>query len=272
MNYKPVLLLFSHLIYASCSVAQTTGSFGKTPVWADEFNYPGTPDSTKWGYDTGGHGWGNNELQNYTRSPENVRVEKGMLIIEARQEPSGNRDFSSARLISKGKGDFLYGKIVVRAKLPSGRGTWPAIWMLASQNTFGTRLWPDNGEIDIMEHVGHDQNGVHGNIHTKAFNHVLKTNKGNRITVEAASTRFHDYYLEWTPEKIVVGVDNQSYFTFEKLPDYTWEQWPFDKPFHLLLNIAVGGNWGGQKGVDASIFPQQMEVDFIRVYPWIPSR
>lgn len=243
--------------------------FAPTPSWQDEFNTPGKPDPAKWSYDLGDHGWGNNELENYTEKIENAKVENGNLVITAIKEPSGKQQYSSARLVSKGKADFTYGKFEIRAKLPKGRGTWPAIWMLASGNSYGNKGWPDNGEIDIMEHVGFDQDRLHGNIHTKAFNHAIKTNKGNNLIVKGLSEDFHVYTCEWTPETVKILVDGNAYFTFQKEATYQWPEWPFDKPFHLILNVAVGGNWGGQKGVDDSIFPQKMEVDYVRVYPLV---
>ncbi|WP_229247920.1 glycoside hydrolase family 16 protein [Dyadobacter sandarakinus] len=242
-------------------------TFGVNPVWHDEFEHAGKPDSSKWSFVMGDHGWGNNELQNYTDHLENARVENGSLNITAIKEKSGKLEYSSARLISKGKGDFTYGKFEIRAKLPAGRGTWPAIWLLASSNDYGNKGWPDNGEIDIMEHVGFDQNRIHGNIHTKAFNHSIKTNKGNNIAAAGVSDDFHIYSCEWTPESVTMLMDGKAYFTFRKEAGYSWPEWPFNKPFHLILNVAVGGNWGGQKGVDDSIFPQKMEVDYVRVYP-----
>jgi beta-glucanase (GH16 family) len=249
--------------------APTIYEFAPTPSWQDEFNYTGKPDAAKWSYDLGDHGWGNNELENYTDKIENAKVENGNLIITAIREPSGKQQYSSARLVSKGKGDFTYGKFEIKAKLPKGRGTWPAIWMLASGKDYGNKGWPDNGEIDIMEHVGFDQDRLHGNIHTKAFNHAIKTNKGNNIIVKGLSEDFHVYTCEWTPETVTILVDGNAYFTFKKEAAYQWPEWPFDKPFHLILNVAVGGNWGGQKGVDDSIFPQKMEVDYVRVYPLV---
>jgi beta-glucanase (GH16 family) len=246
--------------------------FTEKPVWQDEFEYSGKPDPKKWSYDLGGDGWGNNELENYTDKPENARIENGNLIIEARNEKSGKQNYSSARLVTKGKGDFLYGKFEIRAKLPEGKGTWPAIWMLGTNETYGNKGWPDNGEIDIMEHVGFDQDNVHGNVHTKAFNHVIHTNKGDEIVVKNASTAFHIYACEWTPEYVSMLVDGREYFRFRKETGFSWEQWPFDKPFHLLLNVAIGGNWGGQKGVDDSIFPQKMEVDYVRVYGLVKKK
>ncbi|TDE16454.1 glycoside hydrolase family 16 protein [Dyadobacter psychrotolerans] len=246
--------------------------FGTSPVWQDEFDYSGKPDPQKWNYATGDNGWGNNELQNYTDRIENARVENGNLVITSIKEKSGRLNYSSARLVSKGKGDFLYGKFEIKAKLPQGRGTWPAVWMLGTEKSYGNKGWPDNGEIDIMEHVGFDQNRVHGNIHTKAFNHSIKTNKGNNTLVNNVSSEFHIYACQWTPEYISILVDGVEYFKFANESGYSWEQWPFDKPFHFLLNIAVGGNWGGQKGVDDSIFPQKMEVDYVRVYPLIEKK
>jgi beta-glucanase (GH16 family) len=242
-----------------------------TLVWADEFDYTGLPDSTRWGYDVGGHGWGNQELQFYTeRRPENARVEGGRLIIEARRDGWEGHEYTSARLVTKGKGDWTYGRFEARAKLPSGRGTWPAIWMLASQRSYGEAYWPDNGEIDIMEHVGWDPDMVHSSVHTRAYYHSIGTQRTDTIQVPTARTEFHLYAVEWTPEEIRAYVDDQHYFTFrnERLTDPAadYKEWPFDHPFHLLLNIAVGGSWGGVRGVDPTIWPQRMEIDYVRVY------
>jgi len=277
---KFFLLSICLIGFSNCSQSQTPRphlpqvkyEFGTTPIWQDEFDYSGKPDVKKWSYNLGGDGWGNHELENYTDRPENARVENGKLIIEARNETSGKQNYSSARLVTKGKGDFLYGKFEIRAKLPKGRGTWPAIWMLNSEKNYGNKGWPDNGEIDIMEHVGFDQNHIHGNIHTKAFNHVLKTNKGGDTLLTDTSEQFHIYTCEWTPGYISIGIDEKKYFRFNKEPDYSWEQWPYDKSFHIILNMAVGGDWGGQKGVDDSIFPQKMEVDYVRVYPLVEKK
>lgn len=237
-----------------------------TPVWVDEFNYTGLPDASKWSYDIGGDGWGNAEKQYYTKDAKNARVENGVLIIEARKEKFENNDYTSARLVTKNKGDFLYGRFEIKAKLPKGRGTWPAGWMLPTEKSYGANYWPDNGEIDIIEHVGFDQDRIHGNIHTKAFNHAIKTNKGNNVVVQGVSDGFHVYACEWTPDAISIEIDGNKYFTFTKQSNYSWAEWPFDKKFHLLLNIAVGGGWGGQQGIDDTIFPQRMEVDYVRVY------
>lgn len=235
-------------------------------VWSDEFDYEGLPDESKWNYDTGGHGWGNNELQYYTND-KNAFVKDGKLIIEARKEEYEGMDYTSARLVSRGKGDWLYGKIEVSAKLPEGLGTWPAIWMLPTDWEYGN--WPASGEIDIMEHVGYNQNTIHASIHTQSYYHSINTQKTATKVIPDVSTNFHTYSIEWLPDKIMAYIDGELYFTFEPTKykaNPTFKEWPFDKKMHLLLNIAVGGNWGGAKGMDESIYPVQMEIDYVRVY------
>jgi licheninase len=190
-------------------------------------------------------------------------VENGTLIIEARKESYQGNAYTSARLNSRES--WTYGRVEVRAKVPAGRGTWPAIWMLADKNTYGDQYWPDNGEIDIMEHVGYDEGVIHGTIHTKAFNHIEGTDKGGSRTVSTATSAFHVYAMEWTPNEIRVFVDGENYFTFANQEPYGWEEWPFDQPFHLLLNVAVGGTWGGAEGIDDSAFPEQLVIDYVRV-------
>ena len=232
-------------------------------VWSDEFNINGLPDSTKWSYDVGGDGWGNQELEFYTkRRLENARVENGSLIIEARKEKWQNSNYTSARLVSKGKGDWKYARIEVKAKLPRGLGTWPAIWMLASTTPL---KWPDDGEIDIMEHVGFDPGVIHASVHCKKYNHIINTQKTAVTQVSDCMDAFHVYAVEWTKDSITMFIDDKKYFTFaNEHSDYS--AWPFDQPMHLLLNVAFGGGWGGQKGIDDSIFPQKMWVDYVRVY------
>ena len=238
-------------------------------VWSDEFEYEGLPDSTKWSYDVGDGcpdvcGWGNNELQYYTKGrPENARVENGILVVEAHREPMGGKDYSSARLISREKGDWIYGYVEVRAKLPEGRGTWPAIWMLPTDWDYGD--WPKSGEIDIMEHVGYDPFQVHGTVHTEAYNHGIGTQRGKQHTVATLFDDYHLYAMRWTPEKIEFMIDGEVFNTFEN-EESGFEAWPFDKRFYLLLNVAVGGNWGDKMGVAEHIWPQRMEVDYVRVY------
>jgi beta-glucanase (GH16 family) len=232
-------------------------------VWSDEFDYTGLPDSTKWTAETGGNGWGNNELQYYTAGrKENARVGNGVLTIEAIKESWQGKAYTSSRLITKNKGDWQYGKIEVKAKLPKGLGTWPAIWMLASVPKL---RWPDDGELDIMEHVGYNHGVIHGTVHCKKYNHVINTQKSDTLIVKDCSENFHVYSTEWTKEWVKIAIDGKVFFTFNN--EHTgYDAWPFDNKLFLILNIAVGGNWGGAKGVDEKIWPQKMEVDYVRVY------
>lgn len=233
-------------------------------VWYDEFSTPGLPDSTKWNYDIGGSGWGNNELQYYTNDLKNARVEDDLLIIEAHYDSLGNNAFTSARMVTKHKGDWLYGRMEVKAKLPRGKGTWPAIWMLSTDWKYGG--WPISGEIDIMEHVGYDPGVIHGTLHSDKYNHIKQTQQEGKITIADAQDAFHVYAVEWSENKIDFFVDDQHYHTVTRNPDDNEKGWPFDQRFHLILNIAVGGNWGGKEGIDYSIWPQRLEVDWVRVY------
>ncbi|MCB0736996.1 MAG: family 16 glycosylhydrolase [Bacteroidetes bacterium] len=237
-------------------------------VWNDEFDVDGAPDKLKWGFDIGGHGWGNGEAQYYASSLKNAFVEDGKLIIKAIKEQNAGNDYTSARLVSKGKGDWKYGTIEVRAKLPEGRGTWPAIWMLPTDNVYGG--WPNSGEIDIMEHVGYQQNKIHGTVHTGHFNHLKGTQKGGSINQKGVSKEFHVYSINWFENKIDFYLDGNKYFTFNN-EDNSSSKWPFDQYFHLVMNIAIGGSWGGVQGIDNSIFPQQMEIDYVRVYEFTNS-
>ena len=233
-------------------------------VWSDEFNYKGLPDSTKWGFDVGGNGWGNNEAQFYTKADtNNAIVGKGFLSIIARKEKYENKEYTSARMITKGKADWSFGRVDIRAKLPKGRGTWPAGWMLGSNiNTVG---WPQCGEIDIMEHVGYDPDTIVGSIHSTAYNHVKGTQKTKRIFIKNPYTEFHIYGCEWNTEKMVFLLDGMPYLTIPN-EHKTEKEWPFNNPMFVILNVAVGGNWGGKKGIDESIFPVRMEVDYVRVF------
>ncbi len=242
-------------------------------VWSDEFDTNGLPDPTKWKYDTfrNEEGWFNNEKQYYSAArEENARVEDGNLIIEARKEDLsrgrfvdwGGQKYSSARLITKGVGDWTYGFFEIRAKLPCGRGTWPAIWMLPSDPDV---VWPAGGEIDIMEHVGFEPGVIHHSIHTTAFNFGRGTQKTAKHEVRDACDKMHKYQLLWAPEMLLFAVDDGPKFLFKKESGKR-SRWPFDKPQHLLLNVAVGGTWGGQQGIDDAVFPARMEVDYVRVY------
>ena len=239
--------------------------FESTILWEENFNYSGVPDTTKWGYDIGGNGWGNNELQYYTTAG-NTMVESGTLKITAKKENFSGRAYTSARMVSRNKADWLYGRIEVKAKLPRGRGSWPAIWMLPTDWSYGN--WPNSGEIDLMEHVGYDQNRVHFTIHTQAYNHMIGTQRGQNKIIPTASDEFHLYRLDWASYGIRGYFDNELVFEFIN-PGGGYTYWPFDQKFHLLLNIAVGGNWGGLQGVDDTIFPIVLEIDHIKVYKFL---
>jgi beta-glucanase (GH16 family) len=239
--------------------------FGSTPIWREEFNYTATPDSRRWGYDIGAGGWGNNEAQFYTNS--NAFVVGGHLVLSARRENRGGAAYTSSRLVTKNKASFLYGRFEARIKLPAGRGTWPAFWMLPSDNAYGN--WPNSGEIDIMEHVGYDPNVVH------ITTHCLSAYAGAGITatktIPTALTDYHLYRIDWTPTYIKGYIDNLLVYTNEKPANSTWVNWPYNRRFHLLLNVAVGGNWGGAQGIDDNIFPVSMLVDYVRVYELDPK-
>jgi len=273
------LSIFSCLLIISCGkgssgTATTIPVIPSTPstpvvekqyqlVWSDEFNTDGVPDTTKWAYDVGGNGWGNNELEYYTNArPENARIANGNLIIEARKESFGGRNYTSARLLTKNKAQWTYGKFEIRAKIPKGRGTWPAIWLLSANNPL---LWPDDGELDIMEEVGFTPNVIYGTAHNKLYNGANGKQKGSNQLVPDAQDSFHVYSLEWTDTQVQWLIDNNVYFTYTNQGGGT-DAWPYLKDFFMILNVAIGGNWGGTQGVDDSIFPQSMLVDYVRVY------
>ena len=271
------MLLAAVMFTALCTGrAQTSGW---RLAWADEFDKPGLPNPAHWKYEQGFVR--NNELQFYTPGcKENARVENGMLVIEARREQMPNPDYkpgaskggakrtrqfaeyTSASLTTRGVADWRYGRIEVRAKLPRGRGVWPAIWMLGSDRSRG---WPACGEIDIMEYVGFDPDTIHGTIHTGTYNHVKKTQRGKTVKVPEPYADFHTYAVEWDATKIDFLVDGRKYHSFPN--EHTGDDaWPFDKPCYLILNLAIGGAWGGAKGIDTSIFPQKFCIDYVRVY------
>lgn len=237
-----------------------------TLVWNDEFDYSGLPNPNKWSYDTDGNsnGWGNNEAEYYTSGRiENSEVKNGNLYITAIKENMNGFKYTSARLVTRQKGDWLYGRVEVRAKLPDGRGMWPAIWMLSTDWAYGG--WPASGEIDIMENVGYDPYKIVASAHTQQYNHVQGTQKNATTIISDCYTNFHVYALEWEATEYRVYVDDLLFFTF-KNEGSGYRVWPFDKRFHLLLNVAVGGNWGGAQGIDDTIFPRTMVVDYVRVY------
>src|SRR5690554_61500 len=287
MNKIKLLLIFLYFfIIVSCVVNESsTTEKDKLPAdvkscgnpyigdytiyWCDEFDYEGTPDNTKWKYDLGAGGWGNQELQHYTELERNAYVSDGYLTIAAHKEDYYGSDYTSARLVSIEKGSFLYDRVEIKARLPKGLGTWPALWMLPTEYTYGE--WPNSGEIDIMEHVGYDEGTIHGTVHTARFNHMLGTQIGNSIRVSDATSEYHVYRVDWEPRKLIFYVDDVEYFTYDldninNIGNEIYDEWPFDKPFHIIMNIAIGGTWGGARGVDPNLDYADMSIDYVRVY------
>jgi beta-glucanase (GH16 family) len=238
-------------------------------IWSDEFNGSGTPNSNNWTYDIGhgDNGWGNNEVQYYTDEAKNVRVEDGKLIIEALKEDG---DWTSARIKTQGKQSFKHVTVKARAKLPEGSGTWPAIWMLGSD--FAEVGWPASGEIDIMEHVGKDPGLVHSSLHTPSSHG--NTQNTSSTEVPDFSESFHIYEAEWTTDGITFKVDGKAFYTYNP-SEKNGDTWPFNDDFFIIMNIAMGGNWGSdtqyetggmKNGIDPNLKKARMEVDYIRVY------
>lgn len=247
-------------------------------VWSDEFNYNGQPDTTKWTHELGFVR--NNEKQYYTDSLKNARVEKGHLIIETHNEIIENKTFknlesqdwtknqpsanyTSASISTENLAEWTYGRIDIRAKLPQGRGLWPAFWMLGSD--FRDVGWPDSGEIDIMEHVGFNNDSIFGTVHTKSYNHMNGTQKGKHININDPYNSYHIYTLLWTPTELKFALDDKVFNEFSN-ENKSRDEWPFDRNFFLKINTAVGGMLGGRKGIDDAIFPQQMIIDYVRVF------
>lgn len=245
-------------------------------VWSDEFDYTGLPDRAKWGYEVGFVR--NQELQYYTQDrPENARVENGNLVIEARRETfpnpryeagsqnwqtaRENADYTAASLVTLGKASWQYGRIEVRAKIPQGKGAWPAIWMLGTDR--GKIRWPLCGEIDIMEFVGKEPEFIHGTCHYAGEDGKHKSS-GSKTKTAAPYDDFHVYAIEWNEERIDFFFDELKYFSFPLDKAGTGPENAFRKPFYLLINYAVGGSWGG--AVDPGIFPSQYLIDYVRVY------
>ena len=249
-------------------------------VWSDEFDGDEL-DATKWSPNIWPPRKVNDEDQAYTDREKNLRVDNGVLIIEAHKEDYDDASYTSGRIHTEGKGDFLYGRFEVRAKLPRGKGSWAAIWMLPSdpykysttcepgedwQGSSTCDAWPNSGEIDIMEHVGYQMGHVHGTVHNEAYYWLKWEQRKGRILLDDVDEEFHVYALEWTPERIDIFVDDTHYFTYVN-EGTGWNAWPYDHPYNLILNVAVGGAWGrAGGGIDDSIFPQRMLVDYARVY------
>ncbi len=230
-------------------------------MFSDEFDAAGLPDPAKWAYERGYVR--NDEKQYYTSRPENARIEGGSLVIEARKELLQGFGYTSASINTLGHFEFQYGRVEVRAKLPAGTGMWPAIWTLGvNQRSVG---WPACGEIDIMENVGFEPSRIHASVHTTAYNHVKGTQKTATTDIANLSDDFHVYTMEWSHDRIDVLVDGRKYFTFANEGSGT-QAWPFDAPQYLLINLAIGGSWGGQQGIDDARFPARYLVDYVRVY------
>lgn len=260
-------VLFPFLIYLSST--QFLSSQCRVMVWEDDFTKSSEINDRIWKFVEGDGcpdlcGWGNNELQYYTNSEGgNAYIQNGKLVIEATEESISNRKYASAKLSTEGLKEMLYGTIEVRAKVPGGVGVWPAVWMMPVDRSYGA--WPHCGEIDIMEHVGYDPLNVYGTVHTGMYNHLKGTQKGGKLSRPNYETDFHTYKIRWSEERIEFFIDKVRYYTFAKRSDDI-EQWPFDQPFYLIMNVAIGGNWGGAEGISDDICPAKMEVDWVRYY------
>lgn len=226
-----------------------------TITWADEFNTDGPPDPSKWGYELGAGGWGNNELQYYTNRPENVTVQGGVLKINLLKENYLGSNYTSARIVTKGKYSFKYGRVDIRAKLPAGGGTWPALWMLGAN--YETNPWPACGEIDIMEHVGNNLNKIYATLHSPG--NFGANGNGSTVNISNATTEFHIYSVDWNATTIKFYVDNVLFYTYNNSSTT-----PFNNPFFFIVNCAMGGNFGG--AVDPNFTASTLEVDYIHVY------
>lgn len=265
----PLLLQAATLGATNYAVEAQIAPPSTSPSWHDEFDGDHV-DEAKWRYDTSRNaaGWFNHEKQYYAaRRPQNVRIEKGALVIEARRERLsraevadwGGQDYTSGKLVSTRP--FGYGFYEVRAQLPCARGTWPAIWMLPSGGT-----WPEEGEIDVMEMVGWDPRVVHATLHTGLFNHAKGTQRGAEVTVPTSCSAYHRYQLDWRRDSITIGVDGHAYMRVDNDQPGGHGAWPFTRPFDLILNLAIGGDWGGAKGIDDAALPQRMSVDYVRYW------
>lgn len=234
-------------------------------VFEDDFSTAGAPDSTKWTYEEGYVR--NGEMQYYTRRANSVCTD-GLLIIEARNDSAiidgAVCPVTSASLTTSGRHAWKYGYVEVRARIGSARGTWPAIWMMPQGSDYGA--WPRSGEIDIMEHVGYAPENIHFAAHTERYNHMRGVQNNKVCPAPEAVGAFHTYGLRWTPEKLTWYFDGEEKYSLSKEPNADWTSWPFDKEFYLILNLAIGGGWGGQQGVDLEALPRTFEIDYVRVF------
>jgi beta-glucanase (GH16 family) len=252
------------LLLSADAVAQARA--GWTLVWADEFTQAdgSSPDPAKWVFDTGATGWGNRELQYYTSRLDNVRVEKGLLVLEAKRESYQGSEYTSGRLKTLGKASWTYGRVEARIKIPRTQGIWPAFWMLGAN--IDSARWPTCGEIDIMENIGREPGVVHGTLHGPGYSGGAGI--GGPFSLPgggAFADDFHVYAVEWTPDRIAWFVDDRQYFTVTPPTLPAGAKWVFDRPQFILLNVAVGGNWPGYPDA-TTVLPQRMLVDYVRVY------
>ncbi len=230
-------------------------------LWHDEFDRGTMVSPEKWAYEVGRVR--NNEAQYYTEArPENARVADGDLIVTGRREPWKGADYTSASVTTRGKFAFTYGKVEIRAQIPTGRGTWPALWLLGDTKKYG---WPECGEIDLMENVGFDPQKIHFTTHTGAFNHVIGTQRGYAVVLPHPWAEFHRYGLIWTPQRLEYFLDGEKVSEFVN-DGQGHSHWPFDAPMYLIVNLALGGGWGGQQGIDTRIFPVEYRIDYVRVW------
>lgn len=239
--------------------------------WADEFDVPGKPDPAKWSYDVGARKWGNAETQYYTEG-KNVTVKDGKMILQGRVEAYEDSPYTSCRITTYGKRHFQYGRLEIRAKVPKSKGSWPAVWMLPVDFKEGKTPWPKCGEIDIMEHVTPLMDQFHVSLHSELYNHGIRTQRTHFEKIEGFTDSFHTYAVDWTKDSIAFFLDGKPFYTFEKHEagrDTSPSGWPFDKPYYLILNIAIGGTWGGS--VDPAQYPCAMEVDYVRYYEIIEN-
>jgi beta-glucanase (GH16 family) len=257
-----LLIILLAMLISACAPQPTTPPElpGWTLVWNDEFD-GSEIDRTKWTFDIGGHGWGNNELQAYTERPENARIEDGMLVIEARKEEFVRRNYTSARLKTQGLHAWTYGRVEARMKLPYGNGIWPAFWMLGAN--IDQTPWPASGEIDIMEHIGREPTRVYGTVHGPGYSGSGGVGHFKTISEGKWSDDFHVYAVEWEPEEIRWYIDDEQFFKLT--PSSVPGEWVYDHPFFILINLAVGGYWPGVPD-DSTVFPQFLLVDYVRVY------
>lgn len=234
-------------------------------VFSDEFNYHGLPDSTKWNYEEGYVR--NGEMQFYTKG-RNAWCTDSTLVMEARHDFYVNNGdtcpVTSSSLTTLGKGEWETCFVEVRARIPSFRGSWPAIWMMPAESRFGE--WPKSGEIDIVEHVGYEPENIHFAAHSERYNHMRGEQKNKKHYAPEATDGYHTYGFKHSPDELVWFFDNQKVFSLSKDGDADWTTWPYDSKFYLILNLAVGGGWGGLHGVDLSALPARYEIDYVRVF------